>query len=139
MKRIHASKEIDVAPEERLATIGTGAVCAKFTARWCGPCRRIHPQYMDYANAVNTKIEFLAIDVDASREFAAKFEIVSLPTFVFLRDGVEYSRLEGSDASKLQAAILAFDEANATVPEVCAAELAVVEVEEEVVPVEAKG
>ena len=61
-----------------------------------------------------------------------KFEISSLPTFVFLRDGVEYSRLEGGDASNLQAAILAFDEANASVTET-------VSVAVNTVPAESKG
>lgn len=61
----------------------------KFSASWCGPCRML-AQTLKHATEVKN------IDVDSNREMAAKYEIRSVPTLVFLKDGVEVHRTSGS-------------------------------------------
>lgn len=72
------------------------AVVIDFFATWCGPCKRIAPMYEELSKKF-TKVTFLKVDVDESEEIASKFCIQSLPTFVFLKNGVEVHRIEGAD------------------------------------------
>jgi thioredoxin-like negative regulator of GroEL len=42
------------------------------------------------------------VDVDDNDEAFAKYEIDSMPTLVFLRNGVEFTRFSGGDPERLQ-------------------------------------
>jgi thioredoxin 1 len=77
-----------------------GVVLIDFFATWCGPCKRIASVYEELANKYN-KVTFLKVDVDESEEVASKYSIESLPTFVFLKNGVEVKRIEGADPHRL--------------------------------------
>ncbi len=67
-----------------------------FFATWCGPCKRIAPAFEELAKKFSN-VTFLKVDVDDSDDIAAKFNVNSLPTFVFLKNGVEAHRIEGAD------------------------------------------
>ena len=71
-------------------------VVIDFFATWCGPCKRIAPAFEELAKKFPT-LSFLKVDVDESEEIASKYTIESLPTFVFLKNGVEVHRIEGAD------------------------------------------
>lgn len=58
----------------------------KFSATWCGPCKamkkmieRLEPQFKD--------ITFLEVDVDSFDSLASKYQVSSIPTFMFFKDG----------------------------------------------------
>jgi thioredoxin 1 len=78
-----------------------GAVVIDFFATWCGPCKRIAPAYERLADAL-TSIVFLKVDVDESPELVNHYDVSSMPTFVFLKDGKEVKRVEGADMVELQ-------------------------------------
>jgi thioredoxin 1 len=61
----------------------------KFSATWCGPCRAL-------AQTLKNAKEVKNIDIDSDRELAMKYGIRSVPTLVFLKDGVEVHRKSGS-------------------------------------------
>jgi thioredoxin 1 len=61
----------------------------KFSATWCGPCRVLAQTLKDVEGITN-------IDIDKDRETPAKYGIRSVPTLVFLKDGVEVHRKSGS-------------------------------------------
>jgi thioredoxin 1 len=73
-----------------------GIVVIDFFATWCGPCKRIESVYVELSEKY-TNITFLKVDVDESEEIASKFNVEALPTFVFLKNGVEVKRIEGAD------------------------------------------
>ncbi len=73
-----------------------GAVVIDFFATWCGPCKRIAPAFEELAKKFST-VTFLKVDVDESEDIASKYNVESLPTFVFLKNGVEVHRIEGAD------------------------------------------
>ena len=68
-----------------------------FWASWCGPCRALAP-VMEGIKGEYTDVVFETIDVDVDHEQASKFAIRSVPTVVFVKDGVEVDRLAGVNA-----------------------------------------
>ena len=79
-------------------------VAADFSAAWCGPCKAIAPIFAQLA-AQHPQILFLKVDVDANRELAEQFKVTGIPSFVFFKNSVVLSRLQGADPAKLQAEI----------------------------------
>jgi len=66
-----------------------------FTADWCGPCKKVRPIVEDI-NRDLADVKFQIIDVDLEGEFARRFEVKSIPTFILIEDGVEANRLTGA-------------------------------------------
>jgi len=65
-----------------------------FTAEWCNPCKKLKPI------AENLEREgfviFQYIDADDNHELCRKFEIRSVPTLIFIENGIESRRLNGA-------------------------------------------
>ena len=61
-------------------------VLLDFWASWCGPCRMVAPIVEQIAEE-NPEIVLGKVDVDEERELAIRFNIVSIPTLVIIRNG----------------------------------------------------
>lgn len=72
--------------KKRLEEAGDKLVIIDFFATWCGPCKVISPQFEELSNEL-TDIVFLKIDVDDNEDIAAEYEISSMPTFIFIKNG----------------------------------------------------
>lgn len=60
----------------------------KFSATWCTPCKVM--------TATLKGVEGVKeIDIDQNRELAIEYNVRSVPTLVFLKDGVEVERTKG--------------------------------------------
>jgi thioredoxin 1 len=74
-------------------------VIVDFWAPWCGPCMSFKPTYhkvaKDYSDA-EKKIKFVAVNVDESRESAAKHGIRSIPSLLIFKDGKLVDRRAGA-------------------------------------------
>ena len=57
-------------------------VVIDFFADWCGPCKKIAPEYEKLSQKY-ADIVFLKIDADESDKLAESFNINALPTFLF--------------------------------------------------------
>ena len=72
-----------------------GVTFTDFWATWCGPCRMQSPVIEQLAEEMGDKVFFSKVDVDANQETAAKFGIMSIPTFVYMEDGAVVSKKIG--------------------------------------------
>ena len=67
-----------------------------FFADWCGPCKIMAPVFEELEKEYEGKVEFKKVDVEAESDEAAKFGVMSIPTFVILKEGKELSRKMGA-------------------------------------------
>ncbi|OMO69878.1 Thioredoxin-like protein [Corchorus olitorius] len=96
---IHSTSELET--KLTAATRTSRLVIMYFTATWCGPCRFISPLYTSLA-AKYAKVVFLKVDIDEARDVAARWNISSVPTFFFIRNGREVDKVVGADKSALE-------------------------------------
>ena len=64
-----------------------------FTADWCNPCKKVKPIAEELIRD-GANIKF--IDVDVEIEMVKNFNIMSVPTFVVMRDNTEIHRANGA-------------------------------------------
>lgn len=73
-----------------------GTVLVDFFATWCGPCKMVAPAVEQLAEEYQGKAAVYKLDVDEAQDIAMKLQIMSIPTLVFFKDGVESERIRGA-------------------------------------------
>ncbi len=58
-----------------------------FWAEWCGPCRLVEPIVIELASEYSDRVKFGKLDVDANPMTAQRFNIRSIPSVLFFKDG----------------------------------------------------
>jgi len=78
--------------------IGSAAepVLVDFWAEWCGPCKAIAPILEEVASEQDGKVRVAKVNVDENPNLAMKFNVMSIPTMIVFKDGVEAQRLVGA-------------------------------------------
>ena len=79
-------------------------VLVDFSAKWCGPCKRIEPKLEELSERYNS-ITFLKVDVDQLESLSEKYDIKMMPTFLIFSPGnlvSEYKPIEGADLDKIK-------------------------------------
>jgi thioredoxin 1 len=74
-------------------------VLVDFTADWCPPCRVMKPILSELADE-RDDLKVVSIDVDDNQETAARYGVLSMPTFMLFRAGQPVLRLVGSRPRK---------------------------------------
>jgi len=62
-------------------------VVMDFWAEWCSPCRIITPIIEDLSKEYEEEVKIVKCNVDDNPELSQKFNIRSIPTILFLKDG----------------------------------------------------
>ncbi|MFA7056243.1 MAG: thioredoxin [Candidatus Cloacimonadales bacterium] len=75
-------------------SVQSGVSIVDFWAIWCGPCRLMTPVVEDIAKEM-TDINVYKLNVDDHPELTAKFNIMSIPTVIIFKDGVEVDQTVG--------------------------------------------
>ena len=69
-------------------------VLVDFYADWCGPCKMLSPIVDEVANE-NDDIKVVKVNVDESQNTAIKYQVMSIPTLVVIKNGNEVNRSVG--------------------------------------------
>ena len=64
-----------------------GLAVVDFWAEWCGPCRIIAPIVEQLAVEYEGKAKVTKMDVDANQRTTMKYNIRSIPTVLFFKNG----------------------------------------------------
>ena len=71
-------------------------VVIDFWAEWCMPCKRLTPVIEEIATEMSGKVKFIKVNVDTNQEVASRYEVMSIPTLVFSKQGQEVDRMVGA-------------------------------------------
>ena len=69
-------------------------VLIDFYAEWCGPCKMMAPIIEKVAEN-NEDVKVVKINVDEAQDIAMKYQVMSIPTLVVIKDGKEAKRSVG--------------------------------------------
>ena len=69
-------------------------VLVDFYADWCGPCKMLSP-VVDEVAKENDDIKVVKVNVDESQNTAIKYQVMSIPTLVVIKNGNEVNRSVG--------------------------------------------
>ena len=65
----------------------SGLAVVDFWATWCSPCRMIAPILDQLASEYTGKAKVAKLDVDTNIKTASRFNVRSIPTILFFKDG----------------------------------------------------
>jgi len=71
-------------------------VLVDFSASWCGPCKMMAPVFDELADELQGKVKVAKLDVDECEITAAAYEIMSVPTIMLFKNGVEIKKIMGA-------------------------------------------
>lgn len=73
--------------EFNVLTKKEGIVLIDFYANWCGPCKMLTPVLEQFAEKTAGEVEIYKVDVDENPELCGQFNISSIPTLLFFKNG----------------------------------------------------
>jgi thioredoxin 1 len=79
--------EITDANFDELVLKSTQPVIVDFWAEWCGPCRMIGPIIDEMSTEYNGKAVIGKVDVDSNSGISSQFNVRSIPTILFIKNG----------------------------------------------------
>lgn len=66
--------------------LAKGEVLVDFFATWCGPCKMLSP-VIEQVAAEHPELTVLKIDVDEVGALAQRYNVASIPTLLYVKDG----------------------------------------------------
>lgn len=89
---------IEVTKDNFKDTIAEGIVLLDFWAPWCGPCRQFGPVF-EKASEAHPDVVFGKINTDEQPELGGAFQIMSIPTLMVFRAGIQVFQQPGALSS----------------------------------------
>ena len=91
MKTLHITKETF----ESEVLQSNIPVLLDFWAPWCGPCRMVGP-ILDEIAEEREDIKVCKVNVDEEPELAGKYDVMTIPTLMVVKDGEIVSQSAGA-------------------------------------------
>lgn len=71
-------------------------VVVDFWATWCGPCKMIAPILEEIADEMQDQVKVTKLDVDSNAKTAGKYNIMSIPSLLFFKNGEVVDQVVGA-------------------------------------------
>jgi len=71
-------------------------VLVDFWAVWCGPCQMVAPIVEELAGEYEGKLKVVKLNTDENPEIAGRYQIMSIPTILFFKNGEPVEKLVGA-------------------------------------------
>lgn len=75
-------------------------VFVDFWAEWCGPCRMVSPIVEDLSKEYENQVHFVKVNVDNNRDLAMKYNVLSIPTLLLLKNDQIIGQKVGANSKK---------------------------------------
>ena len=75
----------------------------KFTATWCGPCKKIGPTFNNLVEKVKHLVDIVIVDADEGCDICSALKVRGYPTFVSYVNGEMAESMVGASDSELLA------------------------------------
>ena len=79
-----------------------GPLMVDFWGPQCRPCLALMPAVDELEKAYEDKLKVAKVDVSKNRMLCARLRVMSVPTYIFYKDGVETNRLTGDNITKAE-------------------------------------
>ena len=74
----------------------SGLAVVDFWATWCAPCRMVAPILDQLATEYSGKAKVTKLDVDTNIRTASRFNVRSIPTILFFKNGQVVDQIVGA-------------------------------------------
>lgn len=81
-------------------------VLIDFWADWCGPCKMMAPVVDELAEELSGKVKVGKVNVDEEAALALKYQIMSIPTLIVMKNGVFEGKTVGVQTKEEVLALL---------------------------------
>ncbi|MBK8503685.1 MAG: thioredoxin [Saprospiraceae bacterium] len=87
--------------------IDTGGLAViDFWAEWCGPCRLVGPIIEELSKEYDGKALIGKVNVDEQPQVSTKYQIRSIPTILFLKDGEVVGKHVGTSTKQAMTSMI---------------------------------
>ena len=87
-------KKLNIENFETEVINNPGIALVDFYADWCGPCKMIAPIVESIANE-HDDVVVGKLNIDEAYDIAVKYQVMSIPTLIVFKNGIEVSRSVG--------------------------------------------